>query len=54
MKYARTTGFLIDLRRLPEEHRNLFVRARNRAPPDIAWPSRFGRITDSAVLVAVA
>lgn len=30
------------------------VRGRNRAPPDIAWPSRFGRVTDSAVLVAVA
>jgi hypothetical protein len=27
MKYVRTTGFLIDLRRLPEEHRKLFVRA---------------------------
>jgi hypothetical protein len=23
MKYVRTTGFLIDLRRLPEEHRKL-------------------------------
>jgi hypothetical protein len=29
MKYVRTTGFLIDLRRLPEEHRKLFVRAVN-------------------------
>jgi hypothetical protein len=27
MKYVRTTGFLIDLRRLPEEHRKLFVQA---------------------------
>ena len=29
MKYVRTPGFLIDLRRLPEEHRKLFVRAVN-------------------------
>jgi hypothetical protein len=29
MKYVRTTGFLIDLRRLPEEHRKLFVQAVN-------------------------
>ena len=27
MKYVRTTGFLIDLRRLPDEHRKLFVQA---------------------------
>ena len=27
MKYVRTTGFLIDLRHLPEEHRKLLVRA---------------------------
>ncbi|MGH3190072.1 MAG: hypothetical protein ACRDOL_22955 [Streptosporangiaceae bacterium] len=27
MKYARTPGFLIDLRRLPDEHRKLFVQA---------------------------
>jgi len=27
MKYVRTPGFLIDLRRLPEEHRKLFVQA---------------------------
>jgi len=25
MKYVRTPGFLIDLRRLPDEHRKLFV-----------------------------
>jgi hypothetical protein len=25
MKYVRTAGFLIDLRRLPAEHRKLFV-----------------------------
>jgi hypothetical protein len=27
MKYVRTPGFLIDLRRLPDEHRKLFVQA---------------------------
>jgi hypothetical protein len=27
MKYLRTPGFLIDLSRLPEEHRKLFVQA---------------------------
>jgi hypothetical protein len=27
MKYVRTAGFLIDLRRLPAEHRKLFVLA---------------------------
>lgn len=27
MKYLRTAGFLIDLRRLPAEHRKLFVLA---------------------------
>jgi hypothetical protein len=27
VKYLRTPGFLIDLRRLPEEHRKLFVEA---------------------------
>jgi hypothetical protein len=27
MKYVRTPGFLIDLRRLPDEHRKLFVEA---------------------------
>jgi hypothetical protein len=27
MKYVRTPGFLIDLRRLPEEHRKLFAQA---------------------------
>ena len=27
MKYVRTTGFLIDLRRLPEGHCKLFARA---------------------------
>jgi hypothetical protein len=27
MKYVRTAGFLIDLRRLPLEHRKLFVAA---------------------------
>ena len=27
MKYVRTPGFLIDLRRLPNEHRKLFVQA---------------------------
>jgi hypothetical protein len=27
MKYVRTAGFLIDLRRLPPEHRKLFVAA---------------------------
>lgn len=27
MKYARTPGFLVDLRRLPDEHRKLFVQA---------------------------
>ena len=27
MKYVRTPRFLIDLRRLPEEHRELFVQA---------------------------
>ncbi len=27
MKYVRTSGFLIDLRRLPDEHRELFVQA---------------------------
>jgi hypothetical protein len=27
MKYVRTAGFLIDLRRLPVEHRKLFVLA---------------------------
>lgn len=27
MKYVRTAGFLKDLRRLPEEHRKLFVQA---------------------------
>ena len=27
MKYVRTPGFLIDLRRLPDEHRKLFVHA---------------------------
>ena len=27
MKYVRTAGFLIDLRRLPGEHRKLFVHA---------------------------
>ena len=27
MKYVRTLGFLIDLRRLPDEHRKLFVQA---------------------------
>ena len=27
MKYVRTAGFLMDLRRLPEEHRKLFVQA---------------------------
>ena len=29
MKYVRTPGFLIDLRRLPDEHRKLFVQAVN-------------------------
>ena len=35
MKYVRTAGFLIDLRRLPAEHRKLFVVAVHilRAPP---------------------
>jgi hypothetical protein len=27
MKYVRTPGFLLDLRRLPDEHRKLFVNA---------------------------
>jgi len=27
MRYVRTAGFLIDLRRLPTEHRKLFVLA---------------------------
>jgi hypothetical protein len=27
MKYVRTAGFLIDLRRLPADHRKLFVLA---------------------------
>ena len=27
MKYVRTAGFLIDLRRLPPEHRKMFVLA---------------------------
>jgi hypothetical protein len=27
MKYVRTAGFLLDLRRLPPEHRKLFVAA---------------------------
>jgi hypothetical protein len=27
VKYARTPGFLIDLRRLPDEHRKLFEQA---------------------------
>jgi hypothetical protein len=27
VKYVRTPGFLIDLRRLPEEHRKMFVQA---------------------------
>jgi len=27
VNYVRTAGFLIDLRRLPEEHRKLFVQA---------------------------
>jgi hypothetical protein len=27
MKYVRTPSFLIDLRRLPEEHRKMFVQA---------------------------
>jgi hypothetical protein len=27
VKYARTAGFLADLRRLPAEHRKLFVQA---------------------------
>ena len=27
MKYVRTAGFLLDLRRLPPEHRKLFVQA---------------------------
>ncbi|MGA8460517.1 MAG: hypothetical protein WB800_34330 [Streptosporangiaceae bacterium] len=27
MKYVRTPGFLVDLRRLPDEHRKLFVQA---------------------------
>jgi hypothetical protein len=27
VKYVRTPGFLIDLRRLPEEHRKLFAAA---------------------------
>ena len=27
MKYVRTPGFLIDLRRLPDDHRKLFVQA---------------------------
>jgi hypothetical protein len=27
MKYVRTPGFLIDLRRLPDEHRKLFADA---------------------------
>jgi hypothetical protein len=27
VKYARAPGFLIDLRRLPDEHRKLFVQA---------------------------
>jgi hypothetical protein len=27
VKYVRTAGFLTDLRRLPEEHRKLFVQA---------------------------
>lgn len=29
MKYLRTAGFLIDLRRLPAEHRKMFVLAVN-------------------------
>ena len=29
MKYVRTNGFLADLRRLPDEHRKLFVQAVN-------------------------
>ena len=36
MKYVRTTGFLIDLRRLPEEHRKLFVQAVNEVLP-LSW-----------------
>ena len=31
MKYVRTAGFLIDLRRLPAEHRKLLLRGRQQA-----------------------
>jgi hypothetical protein len=50
MKYVRTTGFLIDLRRLPEGHRKLFVRAVNevlRPAPDAGAHTGGGAVAES-------
>lgn len=44
MKYVRTPGFLIDLRRLPDEHRKLFAQAVHELRPALDAGAHSGAV----------
>lgn len=52
MKYVRTAGFLIDLRRLPAEHRKLFVLAVHALLRPAAVPAYLNRLADMLFVAA--